>query len=89
MALTGNEVILVLGNQAQTFATLEELKEFLGGSSEGGVTEEQLKTKADKTYVDNKLKLKFDIPTNEVPVDGAGLVFSNGKWEIQNPTPIR
>ena len=87
MALTGNEVVLVIGNQAQTFATLNELKEFLGGG-EGGVTEEQLKTKADKTYVDNKLKLKFDIPTNEVPKDGANLIFMNGKWEIANPEPI-
>ncbi|AHY26764.1 hypothetical protein vB_AbaM_Acibel004_149 [Acinetobacter phage vB_AbaM_Acibel004] len=86
MALTGNEVVLVIGNQAQTFATLNELKEFLGG--EGGVTEDQLKTKADKTYVDNKLKLKFDIPTNEAPKDGASLIFANGKWEISNPVPI-
>ena len=87
MALTGNEVVLVVGNQAQTFATLNELKEFLGGSG-GGVTEEQLKTKADKTYVDNKLKLKFDIPTNEVPKNGATIVFRDGEWHVENPTPI-
>ena len=87
MALTGNEVVLVVGNQAQTFATLNELKEFLGGN-EGGVTEEQLKTKADKTYVDSKLKAKFDLPTNVVPKDGANLVFNKGKWEIANPEAI-
>ena len=44
--------------------------------------------KADKTYVDNTLKLKFDIPTNEVPKDGATLIFMNGKWEIANPKPM-
>lgn len=88
MALTGNEVVLVVGNQAQTFATLNELKEFLGGSDKGLVTEEQLKTKADKTYVDSKLKAKFDLPTNVVPKDGANLVFNKGKWEISNTEKI-
>lgn len=44
MALTNQNLILVYGSNAQTFTTLEELKEFLGGGEGGGVTQDQLDT---------------------------------------------
>lgn len=70
-ALKGYERVSIIGDSAKSFATLDELKEYMSGGSVEGVTKEyvdtqlatkasttQLATKADKTYVDTQLATK-------------------------------
>lgn len=98
--LTGNLQIELVGSPTKTLATLDELKEYMSGGDVEGVTKEYVDTqlatkastasvagKADKTYVDNALAKKFDIPTG-VPEDGAMLTYRNGAWVIENPQGV-
>ncbi|QQV88755.1 hypothetical protein Liucustia_55 [Acinetobacter phage Liucustia] len=89
--LKGNQVIFVYGDPSSTLATLEELKEYMGGGDVGGVTKEYvdgelakkadataLTAKADKTYVDAELAKKIGLL--ETANEGDILTFTGGEW---------
>ncbi|AZF88456.1 putative tail fiber protein [Acinetobacter phage TAC1] len=67
--LKGNQAIFVYGDPTSTLATLEELKEYMGGGDVGGVTKE---------YVDAELAKKIGLPATAN--EGDILTFTGGKW---------
>lgn len=82
MSLDKQNIIMIFGNNAQSFATLEELKDVLGGGGSGGAVADDPDFKALVTKVDGKITAPID------PTEGYVLQFVAGKWVAVPPSSI-
>lgn len=98
MSLDKDNIIMIFGNNAKSFASLEELKNFIGSGS-GSVADDPdfitlnqfAHTNANQTNarfqeVDVELSKKLEL-SGEAPQESASIIFLGGKWVVQNPEP--
>ena len=81
MSLDKQNIIMVFGNKAQTFATLEELKAVLGGGGSGGPVADDPDFKALVGRVDEletNMSRKVDLPVDMK--EGDVLQYVGGKF---------
>lgn len=89
MSLDKQNIIMIFGNNAQSFATLEELKDVLGGGGNGGAVADDPDFKAlvgRVGEVETALNGKITSPID--PSEGYVLQFVAGKWVAVPPSSI-